>query len=91
MLFGEFDLSDLLSLGHHVLVLDTHDSTSPFLSEVGVVVVLGHESALEVVEVGKVLLVHVGKSEASGSLHVAKLTKGRLGLDETECNVLGSA
>ena len=74
-----------------MLVLDTHDATSPSLSQVGVVVVLRHESRLEVREVGEVLLVHVSESDTGGGLHVAELTEGGLALDEAEGDVLASA
>lgn len=88
---GELDLSELLSLGHHVLVLDTHDTTALLSLEVGVIVELRHEGLLEGIEVGQVLLLHIGESDASGSLGVAELSESSLGLDEAEWDSLLSA
>ena len=90
-LLGEFDLSEFLSLGHHVLILDTHDTTSTLSIEVGVVVELRHEGLLESIEVGKVLLLDIGEGDASGGLGVAELSESSLGLDEAEWDSLLSA
>jgi len=90
-LLGEFDLSEFLSLGHHVLILDTHDTTSTLSIEVGVVVELRHECLLESIEVGKVLLLDIGEGDASGGLGVAELSESSLGLDEAEWDSLLSA
>ena len=40
----QLDFGELCSLGHHVLVLDSHDTTSPGSSEVVVVVELDSEA-----------------------------------------------
>jgi len=40
----QLDLGKLCSLGHHVLVLNSHNSTSPGSSEVVVVVELNSEA-----------------------------------------------
>jgi len=90
-LLGEFDFSEFLSLGHHVLILDTHDTTSTLSIEVGVVVELRHEGLLESIEVGKVLLLDIGEGDASGGLGVAELSESSLRLDEAEWDSLLSA
>ena len=90
-LLGELDFSDFLSLGHHVLVLDSHDSVSPLSSQVEVVVVLGLEGRLEVTEISQIFLSNVGQSNAGGVLGVAKSSESGLGLNEGEWNLLLSA
>merc|ERR1711988_1605905 len=88
---GELDLSELLSLGHHVLVLDSHDTFSPLSSQVQVVVELSGEGGLEVAEVGEVFLSDISQGNAGSSLGVDELSESSLGLDESEWNVLCSA
>jgi hypothetical protein len=46
-LLGELDFSCSLPLGHHVLILDTHNTTTPGSSERSVVVELGGEGGSE--------------------------------------------
>jgi hypothetical protein len=81
----------LLSLGHHVLVLDTHETSAPVLSGVDVVVILGHEVLLQGVEVLEVLLSHLGQGDAGGGLGVAELSESGLTLDNAVWNLLLSA
>ena len=88
---GEFDLSEFLSLGHHVLVLNSHNTTTLLSLEVGVIVELRHEGLLESIEIGKILLLDVGEGDASGGLGVAELSESSLGLDEAEWDSLLSA
>jgi len=88
---GEFDFSELLSLGHHVLVLNTHNTTTPGSSEVNVIVETGGEGLLEGIEVLEIFLSDISESDAGGGLHVAELSESCLGLDEAEWNVLLSA
>jgi len=90
-LLGELDFSELFSLGHHVLVLDTHNTTTPLSLEVGVLVELGVEGSLEGIEILHVFLLDLGESDASGGLGVAKLTELGLTLDEAVWDSLGSA
>jgi hypothetical protein len=72
-------------------VLNSHDSSSPVLSEVVVVVVLGEEVLLEGLEVLMVFLSHVGQSNGGGCLLVNQLSESGLVLDNAERNVLLSA
>jgi len=88
---GELDLSCLLSLGHHVLVLNTHNTTTPGSSEGDVVVEVGGEVVLEVGEVGEVFLSDIGEGNAGSSLGVAELSESCLTSDEAEWDVVLSA
>ena len=88
---GEFDLSEFLSLGHHVLVLNSHNTTTLLSLEVGVIVELRHEGLLESIEIGKILLLDVSEGDASSGLGVAELSESSLGLDEAEWDSLLSA
>jgi len=88
---GELDLSEFLSLGHHVLILDSHNTTTPGLSEVNVVVEAGGEVALEVGEVGKVFLSDLGEGNAGSGLGVAELSESCFTSDEAEWDVVLSA
>ena len=90
-LLGELDFSELLSLSHHVLVLDTHDTTTPDLSESLVVVVVASEFLLENVEILEVFLVNFGESNAGSSLSVDEFAEACLTLNEAEGNTLLSA
>ena len=90
-LLGELDVSELLSGSHHVLVLDSHNTTSPHSAELLVVVVLILELLAHGIEVGHILLTELGNSDASGSLHVAELTKGSLSTNEAVGDTLLSA
>jgi len=88
---GELDLSEFLSLGHHVLILDTHNTTTPGSSEGDVLVEVGGEVALEVGEVGKVFLSDIGEGNAGSGLGVAELSESCFTSDEAEWDVVLSA
>jgi len=88
---GELDFSELFSLGHHVLILDTHNTTAPLSEEVPVLVVLGREVSLESSQVLQVFLYDLGQCNTGGGLGVAKLSKSCFSTDDAEWNVLGSA
>ena len=90
-LLGELDLDELLAGGHHVLVLDTHDTTTPLLEELGVVVVLGLELLAELLKVDEVLALHLGEGDAGGGLEVDELAEVGLAADEAEGDTLLSA
>jgi len=90
-LLGELDLDELLAGSHHVLVLDTHDTTTPNSGELVVVVVLGLELLAELLEVNEVLASHLSEGDASGRLKVDKLAEVGLAADEAEGNTLLSA
>jgi hypothetical protein len=81
-LLCEFDLSELCSVGHHVLVLDTHYTTAPGSSELLVFVELSTEVLGEELKVLEVLLADFGQCNAGGSLGVNKLSEACLALDE---------
>jgi len=74
-----------------VLVLDTHDTTTPLSGKVGVIVELGLEHALELLEIDLVLTADLGEGDASGGLHVAELAEVGLAADEAEGNTLLTA
>jgi len=88
---GELDLSELFSLGHHVLILNTHNTTTLESSDVDVIVELGHEVLLEGVEISEIFLSNFGKGDAGSGLGSAKLSESSLGLDEAEWDTLLSA
>lgn len=90
-LLGELDLSLLLSLGHHVLVLDAHNTTTPVSSEALVVIELSAEVLGQELEIGVVLLAHLSQSNAGSGLLVDELTKACLALDEGIGDTLLSA
>jgi hypothetical protein len=90
-LLSELDLSELGSVGHHVLVLDAHNTTTPGSSELVILVVLSAEVLGENLEVLEVLLAHLGEGDAGGGLLVNKLAEACLALDEGEGNALLSA
>ena len=88
---GELDVSCFLSLGHHVLVLNSHNTSSPGSSECDVVVEGGSEVALEIGEVCEVFLSNIGESNTGGCPGAAELSKSCFTFDETEWNVVLSA
>jgi len=88
---GHLDFSCLFSLGHHVLILDTHNTTTPGSSEGDVLVEVGGEVALEVGEVGKVFLSDIGEGNAGSGLGVAELSESCFTSDEAEWDVVLSA
>ena len=79
---GELDLGLLRSLGHHVLVLDSHDSSSPGPSVAFVLIELALEVLGQHLQVLEVLLLDFGQGEAGGGLLVDQLPESRLPLDE---------
>ena len=90
-LLGKFDFLDALEGSNHVLVLDTHNTTTPVSAELFVVVELFTEAGLEGLDILHVFLVYFGKSNGSGSLQVDKFSKGGLAADESVWNILSSA
>lgn len=90
-LLSELDISELLSMGHHVLVLDAHNTATPVSSEGLVLVELSAEVLGKNFEVLEVLLADVSESDASGGLLVDELAEACLALDEGEGDSLLSA
>jgi len=88
---GELDLSSLLSLGHHVLVLNSHKTTTPGDLVGSVLVELGHEVLLEGIEILEVLLSNLGEGDAGSGLGVAELSESGLTLDDAVWDSLLSA
>jgi len=74
-----------------VLVLDTHDTTTPLSGKVGIIVVLNLEHSAEVLEIDVVFTADFGEGKSSGSLEVDKLTEIGLSANEAEGNTLLSA
>ena len=90
-LLSELDISELLSMGHHVLVLDAHNTATPVSSEGLVLVELSAEVGRECLQILEVLLVNFSESNASSGLQVNKLAEVSLSADECEWNILSSA
>jgi len=88
---SHLDFSEFLSFGHHVLILNSHNTTTPGSSETGVLVEIYQECGLESVEVVQVFLLDIGKGNAGGGLGVAELSKSGFTFDETEWDFLLSA
>ena len=88
---GELDLSSLPSLGHHVLVLNSHKTTTPGDLVGSVLVELGHEVLLEGIEILEVLLSNLGEGDAGSGLGVAELSESGLTLDNAVWDFLLSA
>jgi len=88
---GELDFSCSLSLSHHVLILNSHKTTSPLFLVVRVLIELSHEVLLEGVEILEIFLSDLGEGDACGSLGVDELTKSGLSLDEAIWDSLLSA
>jgi len=74
-----------------VLVLDSHDTTSPDSAELIVVVVLALECLGHTIEVSQVFLANFGDSNACGGLQVAKFSKVGFSTKETVGDTLLSA
>jgi len=87
----ELDIEESLLGSHHVLVLDTHDTTTPDSAELLVVVVLRFECLGETIEISQVFFADIGDGDAGGSLQVAKLTEVGFSADEAEGDTLLSA
>ncbi len=90
-LLSELDFSELLSMGHHVLVLDAHNTATPVSSEGLVLIELSAEVLGKNFEVLEVLLADISESDASGGLLVDELAEACLTLDEGEGDSLLSA
>ena len=88
---GELELEESLSGGHHVLVLDTHDTTSPGSSDVDVLNVVLGELVAELLNLDHVLSVDLSESNTGGGLEVNKLSEGSLSAEEAEWSSLASA
>lgn len=78
-------------MGHHVLVLDAHNTTTPVSSEGLVLVELSAEVLGKNFEVLEVLLADFSESDASGGLLVDELAEASLTLNEGEGDSLLSA
>ena len=90
-LLSELDFSKLSSVGHHVLVLNTHNTTTPVSSEGLVLVELSAEVLGQDLEVLEVLLADLSESDAGGSLRVDELAEACLTLNEAVGDSLLSA
>lgn len=66
----EFDFSKLFSLGHFVLVLYSHNTTTPVLSELVVLVELASEVLAEQFQVLEVFLLNFSEGNACSCLLV---------------------
>ena len=88
---GELDFSEFLSLGHHVLILNSHNTTTPGSSKVSVIVEVSGEGGLEVGEISEVFLSDIGEGDTGSGLGVAKLSESCLSSDEAEWDVVLSA
>ena len=74
-----------------MLVLDSHDTTTPDSSKSLVVIVLSLKLLGESIEVGEVFLSDVGDGNAGSGLQVAELSEVSLASDEAEGDTLLSA
>ena len=90
-LLALLDLDEFLTSGHHVLVLDTHDTTTPLSGQVGVVIELSLEHGGHLFEVNNILAADISDSDAGGGLEVAELSKVGLSTDEAEGDTLLAA
>ena len=85
---GLLEIDDGLSLLHHVLILDTHKTTTVVFGECHVFVVSCHESLLESVEVLHVFFLDIGQGNARSSLKVNKLSKVSFTFDDAVSDTL---
>ena len=74
-----------------MLVLDTHDTTTPLSGQVGVVIELSLEHGGHLFEVNNILAADISDSDAGGGLEVAELSKVGLSTDEAEGDTLLAA
>jgi len=74
-----------------VLVLDSHDTTTPLSGKVGVIVELSLEEGAELLEIDEVLTADLGESNTGGCLEVDELAKVGLSTDEAEGDTLLTA
>ena len=89
-LLGELDVSELLAGSHHVDVLDSHDTTTPLLAELNVVVELSLADLGEVLKIDEVFTADFSESNTGGGLHVAEFAEVGLSTDEAVRNILGA-
>lgn len=87
----ELDLSESFSLSHHVLVLDSHNTSAPVSSESFVVVELSSEVLGEGLEILIVFLSNISNCNAGSGLFVDELTESCLSLNESISDTLLSA
>ena len=90
-LLSKFDVEQLLSLLHLVDVLDAHDTTTPVLAEVVVLVEVGLEHLAQVLKVSHVLGADGLESHAGRGLLVDQLAEHSLSSDEAVGDTLSSA
>ena len=90
-LLSELDFSKLSSLSHHVLVLNTHNTTTPVSSEGLVLVELSAEVLGQDLKVLVVLLADLSEGDGGGSLGVDELAEACLTLNEGIGDTLLSA
>ena len=90
-LLGKLDIHESLSGGHHVLVLDTHNTTTPGSSDADVLDVSLGEGSAELLNLDEILRVDLGEGNAGSCLKVNKLSEGSLATDEAEWDALLSA
>lgn len=87
----EFDFFDLFAGSHHVLVLDSHDTTTPDSAELVVVVELALELFAHGIKVSHVFLADVCHGDAGSGLHVTELSKVGFSADKAEGDTFLSA
>jgi len=91
LLLGLLDHANLLTGGHHVDVLDTHNTTSPGSAHLLILVELEVELSGELLEVDEVLSVDTAEGDTGGGLLVDESTEGSLSTDEAVSDGLLSA
>lgn len=74
-----------------MLVLDSHDTSAPFLSKAAVFVELSSEVLGEGLEILEIFLSHISNGDAGSGLLVDELTESCLTLDEAVGDTLLSA
>jgi len=83
-LLGKFHLADLLASVHHVLVLDSHDATTPGAAELLILVVVNFESLDEGLKVGEVFTTYFCQGKAGSGLLVDNFAEVGFSTDEAE-------
>jgi len=87
----QFHFSQFLSLGHHVLILDSHNTTTPGSSQGNVLIVLSKEVLGEIFEISEIFLSDISDGNASSGFSVSKLSESCFSFNETEWNIMLSA
>jgi len=90
-LLGELDFPKALTGADHVLVLDTHDTTTPVSALLVVVVVLLAELDGELLQVLHVLFLDFSEGNTGSGLHVAEFAESGLTAEEAVWDVLSAA